>query len=782
MTIKTANFEVSVKTKQLSLVTIFSITLFFSAGLIFWLEPLVAKMLLPYLGGAPAVWNVCVLFFQISLLAGYFYAYLSSTKLSINKQACLHIILLAISLFFLPISLKHIALINDHHPIGGLLLVLFTSIGFPFFVLAGTGPMLQRWFSFTLHPSAKDPYFLYCASNTGSLIALISYPFILEPTLNLITQSELWLIFYIIQIGLLILCSITVSYISYNKALYHKYSVRAKLEQNTEKWSNKATYQQRFSWLCYAFIPSSLLLGVTTYITNDVASIPLLWVMPLALYLLSFIITFAHKPLISKKVALTGQFCCLFPFLFVMAFPNQIHYIALVYFIHLATFFFTALVCNSELIKRRPVVNDLTEFYLWLALGGVLGALFNTLVAPVVFTHILEYPLMIACACLIRPAFGKIKHPKFSWNDITLPVLVALVVYVLGLLIKYQTTQYNSGFIMLSFTLLAILVFSFPDKPLRFGLGIGALLISSILFLHPLNENTIYSGRNFFGTLRVLQLNNNAIHLLIQGQTIQGAQFYGDAPQTQSEFNPVTSHFSLCGPNTQQQVLGLDTISRLYNKNAITYYVPLQEIISDMAETTPNLKVAIAGLGTGTAACFARPRDEFDFFEINPLAVKIASNTHFFTYLSNCPPHEIVIGDARLALQKVPNHYYDIIVLDAFNSDAIPMHLLTREALTTYLTKLKPDGLLVFNITNKNLDLRYSLSALADNLRLVARVSTDKQNLVSDYKLSSTWVVMARNTSDLGDLAFNPEWQPMPPDDDSSVWTDNYSNILAALK
>ena len=410
-----------------SLPALFSLTLFLSAGLLFLVELMVAKLILPLFGGTPAVWNTCMMFFQAALLAGYGYAHLSGTKVRLNRQILLHLAILIAACIVLPIAIpRHWGSFVEGSPIGSILLLLLGSVGLPFLVLSSTAPLLQQWFSRTGHPSAGDPYFLYSASNLGSMLALISYPVWIEPHLRLAVQSRSWAVGYLIVLALTVLCAgVTRKYMS-------TCLPDGKQKDETPAGpcvtdESRLTYRERGRWVLLAFVPSSLMLGVTTFLSTDIAAIPLFWIVPLSLYLLSFIIVFARIPTIVHRAMVMLMPISIAALIFVNYSDIDIPKWA-VFIFHLVNFFLYCMVCHGELARTRPATKQLTEFYLWLSVGGMLGGVFNSLIAPMTFNTVLEYPLILILGALLLPVgFRKGASGLRSWKSLLIYLGVPLV-------------------------------------------------------------------------------------------------------------------------------------------------------------------------------------------------------------------------------------------------------------------------------------------------------------------------------------------------------------------
>ena len=736
--------------------------MFLSAFLQFWIEPMFAKMVLPMLGGTPSVWNTCVVFYQATLLAGYIYAHLITKGMKFQWQTILHLSLLFSVFLILPIGVSQGEVPPaGENPILWLFLLLSISIGGPFFVISATAPLLQKWFTFTSHPAAKDPYFLYAASNLGSMIGLLSYPILIEAYLPLSGQTKAWALSYFLLAGMMTACALLVLR-SPNKSNLNLESITPSKDtaSNTHA-SSQLRLSQRVRWVLLAFVPSSLLLGVTNYITTDIAQVPLLWIIPLAIYLITFILVFARKPIFPHPLMLRAQPFLLIPLgiLFYWGFTKIVAWPFIPF--HLLAFFVTAMVCHGEIAYSRPSTSHLTEYYLWISIGGVLGGLFNTLVAPQVFNSLVEYPIMVVIACLLRPSLDSINQsPHKRRLDLALPLVSAFLFGIFKIGLKYFMQWRDSlGTLELIVLILiscfvGILCFSFRNRPVRFGLGMGAILLVGFVWTGG-QERTLYRERNFFGIHRVVHDPEGGYHLLFHGTTLHGAQ----------SLNPGRT------------------------REPLTYFHPtgpLGQVFAVFPKTPDHANVAIIGLGTGSAVCYARSGQNWTFYEIDPVVERIARDTRYFTFLNDSPVQvDVVLGDARRSLVNAPDLHYDLIVLDAFSSDAIPIHLLTREALMLYLTKLHEGGILVFHISNRYLDLKPVLGNLAHDLDLAGFVQDDME--LSDAeknakKAPSTWVVMARRSSDLTQLTADRRWKPLLGRLNMGIWTDDFSNIVRVFK
>ncbi len=731
---------------------IYIITIFLSAFLIFLIQPIMSKIILPHLGGGPSVWNISMVFYQLLLLGGYLYAHISHKLFGTKKQAAIHLILLIVSLASLPITLNlNIDIIAARQPISWLIIVLTLSIGAPFFLLSANAPLIQNWFAHTTHKSSHNPYFLYAASNLGSLIALIAYPIIIEPYMEIPNQLNSWSAIYLIFMTMITGC------------VYLLYNNYQKLERHNEPITreNIPTISRKLYWVILAFIPSSLMLGVTSFITSDIASIPLLWAIPLALYLLSFILTFSSKmPLYKTSVFLHIPLAT--AAITLIAFEWK--FFLPLYAIHIILFFAVAMVCHGQLSKTKPSTRYLTEFFLWISVGGVLGGMFNSLISPLIFDTIAEYPIIILLSCFLRPK-AIFKHTKYSkYLDILIPIIVfGLVIFLLEIrtyipmnfprqIREFEAflfslsylADYNTFFIAMMLCSFAIIGFLLRNRPARLVLAMMAIMVASDIAITN-NIQTLEIKRNFFGIVEVQHEPEENYNMLVHGNIIHGLQ-----PVDDKAFNP------------------------------LVYYSPLKEIFKTLDYSIKNKPVAVLGLGVGTIACHGNKNQIFDFYEINPAIEKIAYNKKYFTYLSKCPPKSnVIIGDGRLEIAKKETGRYGLIVLDAFNSDSIPIHLLTSEAIITYLDKLDNKGLIAFHVSNMNLDFLPILSSIARDLNLHALgVFADPNSVQLTFE--SRWVVMGRNKELMNNLTFNTGWRRLRSND-LKAWTDDYSNILQVL-
>ncbi len=720
---------------------LFGVTAFLSASLLFVVEPMVAKWLLPRFGGTPAVWNTSMVFFQAVLLLGYLYVHVSASILRARRQTVLHATVLGLALFALPLALPasdNLRLVQ--HPIMSLLGMLLAGVGLPFFALSASAPLLQRWLASLRHPSARDPYFLYAASNAGSFVGLLSYPILLEPALTLSEQARLWTAGYVALVVVLGACAWFVG----------TQSVAVESPVHIDV-TNRPTTRRRLRWLLLAFVPSSLTLGVTTHVTTDVAAVPLLWVVPLSIYLLTFVFAFGRRHVFPVRWA--GQaFPWLFAALLVNVFLGPPTQVWLSVPLHFLGLFVVGLLCHGQLAADRPDAQHLTDFYLWLSLGGVLGGIFNALVAPAVFTSVIEYPLVLAAAAFFQPV--TVGRRKSVAVLLGVPLIVTVLIAIFTAVLAPSRQPIDWGIALGVCCLTALVWFGYSRKPWIFGAAALMIVVAGSTIQQQWTK-VLAADRSFFGVYRILEKDHGRFHVLSHGTTLHG-QEDRNAPTCEP-----LSYYSRTGPAG-------DVFSRL-----------------DVLGLTPG-RVAVIGLGTGSLACYSKLGQTWVFYEIDPLVERIARTPGYFTFLSRAPSAiEVVQGDGRLSLETGGPAPYDVIVLDAFSSDAIPVHLLTAEAISLYLARLKPKGLLLFNISNRHLNLRPVVGCLAKSAGVAAFARADLQvapKEISGGKTPSQWAALGRSPGAIDILRSARDWELLAARGGERCWTDDFSNVLTVLR
>lgn len=735
-----------------------AITMFASGALLFLVQPMIAKMVLPLLGGSAAVWNTAMLFYQVMLLTGYLYAHASQRWLSIRQQVVLHLLVIALPIVALPMSVPADWLPPaDRSPIPWLLALLLVSAGLPFFAVATTSPLLQSWFARSGHARAANPYALYAASNAGSMLALLGYPLLIEPQLALGDQSRFWAVGYGI-FALLMAASAAIVW----RPSHAEPRTAERAASPLCPAARVVTNRRRLRWICLAFVPSSMMLSVTMYMSTNIAPFPLLWVLPLALYLGTFIIAFAGGSVLPLAVMRRIMPLVLLP-LAVVILSDATQPIRPLILFHLVAFTFVALVCHTELAVDAPDSGSLTEFYLWLAIGGALGGVTNAIVAPLLFDSVLEYPLVLVVAALLIPAYRAVdatgdaaaspSSPRDMAMDISLPICLAALVLLIDVGVRQLDTGSEFLARVVTLGLAALLCFPFAERPLRFGLGIAAMVIASMSV--EKDRRLLFAERSFFGISRVFVTGGGGFHELAHGNISHGAQ-------------------------------NLDPAHR---RVPLTYYTtsgPAGQLVRARQRIGAANRVAVVGLGAGTLACHRRAGEAWTFYEIDPLVLRIARDARYFSYLRDCAPDEpVVLGDARISLATARDRLYDIILLDAYSADAIPVHLMTREAIALYRRKLAPSGVIALHISNRYFNLESVVAALALDGGLVSLVRRDVGVSKEESRMGKTesvWMLLAEPETALGEIATDTRWRRPAVTPGMQVWTDGFSSTLSALR
>ncbi|GAB5348786.1 spermidine synthase [Alteriqipengyuania sp. 357] len=720
-------------------------TILLGSFLLFLVQPLVARLALPTLGGAPNVWNSAMLVYQALLLAGYAYAHLLS-RLALRHQALVHLALMALGLLFLPIALADVT-----HPPGfevfSVPLLLLATIGPLFFIVAAQAPLVQRWYA--ADPEAGDPYWLYAASNIGSFAGLLCYPLLLEPNLPLARQSAAWAIGY----GVLILAMAALAWSRWRVSgpgAQAPASDAPDASQGTEPigWRRIAL------WLALSAVPSGLMLSTTTHLTTDIVAMPLLWVVPLGLYLLSFVFAFNERSRLGLALARTAPTILLLAG--AMAMVSRGADGVSVALAAVLMLFVVATALHRRLYAYRPSPQRLTLFYLVMSAGGALGGLFAAIVAPLVFDWVWEHPLLVLAAGALLP-----QNPLIHWMDrlaleprarlIARIVLVAAAA-ALGLwMVRALDAEHDLAvhLLLLGIALLGVLAL---------GSRWAFLAILLILMLARGGWVTLEDSaagirdRSYFGVYTVRRHTDPDRRVLLHGTTVHGYQFL----DPERRHAPTTYY----GP-TSGVGLALSAAEAIYGEGA---------------------DIGVIGLGTGTLACYRQPGQDYTFYEIDPKVLRY-SRDRTFTFLADCAPQaEVHMGDARLALENEPPRQYDILAVDAFSSDAIPLHLLTREAMHTYGRALKPDGLMLVHISNRYVDLKPVIAAHALENGWIALMRDDPRDAANGIS-ASFWVAISSDALPMAKLLqsdTDANWHELG-NPVAQPWSDDYASVLPYL-
>jgi hypothetical protein len=749
------------------------------AATMFALQPMIGKLLAPWLGSVPAVWTTCMLFFQIILLGGYIYVHWLTQRFSLRTQLLIHGALVVLSLFALPLRLPQF--MTGNIPEAGfhslwIFITLSLAVGVPAFVLSATAPLVQAWFGNTTHKLASNPYPLYVASNAGSLFGLLSYPFLVEPNLTLTAQRMLWSVSWLIYVFMLGIVAV--------QCLLHRLEAintpmpplpESDSTTETSKLDFYGDISQKLKWLALSFVPSSLLLGVTSHITTDIAAMPMLWTIPLAVYLLSWTFSFAdYAPWLHRCVQWVAPFAVI-----VAAFvwsADFLEHIRLLLTVHLTALLTICWSLHRQLYESRPEPARLTTFYIAIALGGALGGFFNALVAPLVFNGFAEYPLALVGALFFLPGV-KISAFSSGKSNILLgfwqhAVLVMFVVIGVATLSKYayQSTRWGEWrFEGLSarigwtkeqlekwaeFALPLTPALLLIGRPRFQALAIGTALIVAVWFNH--SSNVILRERSFFGVLTIRQYNHSGlVRSLVHGGILHGEQWLS----SESDRFEARSYYHKDGP--------------------------LGDVMDIMSRRLDAFSTAAIGLGTGSVASYGQPRRPITFFEIDSAVEAIARDKNYFTYLSDCFERggsiDVRIGDARVTMAK-SEELFDLIVVDAFSSDSIPLHLLTKEAIDGWFHHLQPHGVIAFHISNRYINLSPILGNAAEGLGVSAFEREDTHGDKAVGRSGSNWIVLTSDPRMARAFASHPDWGEVPTRPDIPVWTDDFASVLPVIR
>jgi len=725
---------------------LFVVTILTGSFLLFLVQPMIARMALPRLGGAPAVWNSAMLVYQALLLGGYAYAH-AIGRLAPARQALIHIILLAAAALWLPIGLIGSNPPADAAPVIWVPWLLVLSIGPLFFAVAAQAPLMQRWYG--IASGGRDPYALYAASNLGSFVGLIGYPLVVEPRMSIAGQSWLWSGGYALLALLVIICALT---------LPRGKAAAVAAEEAPAIRSEKPGWARQLHWIALAAVPSGLMLSTTTHLTTDIVAMPLLWVIPLALYLLSFSAAFAANRTIADAITRVAPLLILV--LGGFALLDDHDQPLLRAGLSLLLLFVVAIALHTRMYRLRPAPDRLTGFYLAMSIGGVIGGLFAALLAPVVFDWTYEHPLMIVAAALLVPqgywlaaigrAWGSGQRARILTLAVALVTLLALVTSVSG-------GKAIAGAVVLALGILSI------GRAIPFAAALAGLLMifggwESVAASLTDNART----RSYFGIYTVTTDAKAKVRRLVHGTTVHGTQLLSPG----QEMEPTSYYIRRSGVG-----------------RALTMLPELEG---------PNARVGIVGLGAGTLACYARPGQSWRYYEIDPAVVRIARDSGQFSFMSRCARGApIEVGDARLTLQSAAPASLDFLALDAFSSDAVPMHLLTSEAFGIYRRTLSSRGLLLVHISNRYLELEPVIAAAAKqggwNAAILAYyVSRDPDPVPQGS--SSVWIALSPDAEVIAKLTApglkdpSGDWRPLREKPGFAAWTDDFSSILPLVK
>ena len=719
---------------------LFLLTVLAGSFLLFLTQPMIARMALPRLGGAPAVWNSAMLVYQGLLLAGYAYAHFL-TRIPPRRQAGLHLALFAVAALWLPIGVSSAILPADSVPALWAPWFLASSIGPLFFIVSAQAPLMQRWYA--LEGARGDPYPLYAASNLGSFAGLLSYPLLVEPLLTLEQQSLLWSLGYILLVLMVVACALTIP--------------PAAVEAMPKAEGPAPSRRRLLHWVALAAIPSGLMLSTTTHLTTDIVAVPMLWVLPLALYLLSFVIAFAHRRGLANLIVNLAPLFLLVAGGFAFSGGTSLPFITAT--LGLLLLFIIAVALHAEMYRRRPEPAHLTAFYLAMAIGGVLGGVFCAILAPTLFDWAYEHPILIVAAALLVPQI-----PFIPWA-IDMPARLRWLLVAGMLALSWAVDQRlgpfdSDGSALLGSILISLVALAFIGWRWAFAAGLAALMLSYGGWTKLDESREGVRTRSYFGVYTVTTRRSPPSRQLTHGTTLHGVQNLTPGGETEP-----TSYYA--------------------RRSGVGHALMSLRTFRD-----PDAAVGVVGLGTGTLSCYAQPGQDWRFFEIDPAMVRIARDPSIFTFLSRCAPQaKVVLGDARLSLAREPAGRLDLLAVDAFSSDAIPIHLLTREALQVYRRALKPDGLLLIHISNRYLDLEPVLAAASKRDGWHSAALDYSPGLEEEGRnvSRSVWVAMTRDADTLMILRISSAedahlWRPLLGRPGFPGWTDDYASVLPLLE
>lgn len=691
---------------SIGLTTAIATAVLLSAFMLFQVQPLISKAILPWFGGSPTVWTTCMLFFQITLFAGYVYAHLLSKYFSTRSQVAIHVSLTLLAIVSLPIAPSDDwKPVPENHPVAYILLILLAHLGLPYFLLSANGPLLQAWYAVSL--PGKSPYRLYALSNIGSLAALLTYPFVVEPILTLPSQSTIWSAGFFLFSLILLVTGVLIARVplASESSPSPPTSDHPPQADNVPGTRCHVTWGQMARWLLLPALACITLLATTNHVCQDMAVVPFLWVVPLSLYLLTFILCFESDSWYRRDWIGWSTVACLVV-ISLQAIVGGMLSISWLVAIYFGALFFICMLCHGELVRLRPDSRHLTLFYLLISAGGALGGLTVSLICPLVFSqyHEMQLALLASFALALVVLF---QHHQAAW----------------------QTLPPKLGWVLL-----------------------GSLLLVVFGQMKSFRSDYIESRRNFYGVLHIgqrIEPNQRSIRTMYHGRIVHGFQF-----EDPSHRSIATSYYA---PDTGA---GL-AIQRFPKVN--------------------DRRIGVVGLGVGTLATYGQPGDRLRFYEINPDVIDLARKQ--FTYLADTQADcEVILGDARLSLEREVDQEFDILVLDAFSGDAIPTHLLTREAFELYRRHITEGGVLAIHISNKHIDLRPVIFSACEALSLRTAYITTSPN-AARYETGSQWVLASVDNDLIEDeVILAASHKDKPRFAHHQIWTDHFSNLLEVLK
>ena len=712
---------------------LFALTALTVSFLLFLLEPMAAKALLPYFGGSQNVWNVCLVFYQTTLLAGYAYADLIRRRFSpLDGKKINAVLLLLSALLYLPLGVN-VPACATLSPVLSLLISLFRSVFLPFMLLSAASPLLQSWFATSDNYNRDNPYFLYRYGNLGSFLALLVYPFYWEPHFSLTAICRIWTVGYLFAVFLLWRRQKDAD----KNAIPFAGDTAA---ENADPPSGK----RKLLWLACSFVPSALLVGVTGKLTADIAPMPLLWAIPLGIYLLSFEFAFTDTMVRLKKIA--GDFHLLFLSLLLLFMASANGQIFVLLLFHLAAFAFVCLWCHLRLYEKRPLTGRyLTVFYFYVALGGALGGVFSSLFSPLLFNDFHEYALLLIASLALRD--GRAVRTKDTVKFAVMGVAYAAALFFLFAFAHGDAAAKQTAFFMISAVLLGLNYWHFRNHAV-FCVMIAIMVVAAGMWRqHCGTDRVILSGRSFYSVYKVIE-KGGRYRVLQHGNIYHGAVDLTDPSRGLTYYSPSS---------------------------------PLSLVMSRLARNSFSASsVALVGMGVGSAACYARPGEKWDIYELDAAIAELSTVKGLFPFLKNCAPDAgIIIGDGRIALAAADKKY-DVIIVDVFSSDAIPMHLLTKEAVRSYLDHLTGQGILLFHISNNYVDIESVLGAIAADLKAPMLVKDDTGHADGDLTaFNSSWAAIGEN--ELPADIFS-DFRPPRVNQKIGVYTDDYSSVYKAFQ